>query len=153
MRRADTIHRAFLAALLLFLAFGVACGALVVWGFYFEKPYLEYRNLPFPPTLQRVRPGQIIPLTVVRCSSADDVRSYTVTHELRNEVPGKPTVIMPAELVAITPGCHRSTSLINLVPLGTPGGAYRVHGIAIVSGALRSISVPWTSQPFEVIEE
>lgn len=130
------------------IAVGLMVGALyLLW---FQEPYLTYKNLPFPPTLQTVKPGQVMPLTVVRCSSASTIKSYTITHELRNEDGRSPAVIMPATLVTVAPGCAQTTSLVNLVPAATPPGRYRIVGVAIVEGALRSIPVPWSSQAFEV---
>lgn len=133
-----------------FSILGAICGSLLVWAFFLETPFLSYQNLPFPPDLSTVRPGQVMPLTVERCSTARGIESYTVTHELRNERADLPAITMPAMLVTVQPGCHKSISLVNLVPAVTPAGVYRIHGVAIVQGSIKSFAVPWSSQPFEV---
>ena len=131
-------------------ALALACAGIVAWAMFIERPFLSYHNLPFPPELQRVKPGQVMPLTVERCSTASSIESYTVTHELRETTGKRPAIIIPATLVTVMPGCHKSTSLVNIVPGATPPGTYRIHGVAIVQGSLRSFAVPWSSQPFEV---
>ena len=35
---------------------------------FFERPWLSYKNVPFPPTVQSVRAGETIPMLVIRCS-------------------------------------------------------------------------------------
>lgn len=126
-------------------------GGIAVWAFYIEPPFLSYHNLPFPADLQRVKPGQVMPLTVERCSTSKNIESYTITHELRYESGDRPAIVMPATLVTVPPGCHRAINLVNLVPSVTPPGRYRIYGFAIVQGSLRSFAVPWSSQPFEVV--
>lgn len=131
-------------------ATGLLCGVLLAWAYFVQKPYLSYTNLPFPANLQQVKPGQVMPLTVRRCSSSSTIESYTVTHSLQNLDGKSPAVIMPATLVTVEPGCAISTSLIDLVPDATPPGKYRIVGVAIIQGTLRTFPVPWWSQEFEV---
>jgi hypothetical protein len=132
------------------IMFGGTVGFLAyLW---LEPPFLSYKNLPFPTKQYQVKAGQVIPLHVRRCSSAASVQAYAVTHELRSETrPEAPPYIMPAEFVTIVPGCEEGVSLINRVPDATPPDRYRVHGLAIINGPFRPRTVPWHSQPFEVV--
>jgi hypothetical protein len=130
----------------------VACIAILAYGLAFEKPFLRYENLPFPAKLQQVKRGEVIPILVRRCSTASEDRFYDVTHELRSQSdPGAPTYLMKTERVLIRPGCHESTSMVNRVPPDTPPGTYVATGLGVVDGMLRQLTVPWHSQPFEVL--
>lgn len=144
------MERALNCLLFIASALALVIAGLVIWGMFFERPYLTYQNLPFPPELQRVKPGQVMPLTVIRCSSASTIKSYLITHELERLDVATPNVLMKSEPTSIKPGCHQSTSLINLVPIATPPGTYRVVGVAVVDGLFHTFPVPWHSQSFEV---
>ncbi len=117
---------------------------------YFEPPYLRYEDLPWPVTLAKVRPGQVIPVRVRRCNDSKQVRAYTVTHQLVS-VDSERRYVMEPRLTTIEPGCETTTSEINVIPAGTPPGMYRVVGAGI-GDTLRSWAVPWHSQPFEVTQ-
>lgn len=129
-----------------------ACGLLIFYAFYIELPYLAYQNRPFPPTVSHIVAGNPIPLTVERCSSSDAEKSYTTTHALRNETSGL-TTLLPDVRVSIKPGCHRTTSKINVSPDGLSPGTYTVYGVAIIEGSFRKFNIPWNSEPFEIIEK
>ncbi len=129
-------------------------GFLLIWGVYslwFEPPWLSYKNLPFPVKVDVVRPGQKVPLRVVRCSKEKEERLYLLSHNLTNMSTGK-NYILISGAVPIKPGCHDETSLANEIPLTFDGedGTYMVSGVAEISGMIRQYTVKWHSQPFRI---
>jgi hypothetical protein len=129
----------------------LVCG-IVVWALWFERPFLSYKNLPFPTEMAVVRPGDVIPLRVARCNSSDTVRFYGITHELISlDRLNEPSSILRHETVALSPGCEESISRLNVIPPATQPGRYMARGIGIAQGMMRTFSVPWYSQPFEVV--
>jgi hypothetical protein len=140
----------FLCALASLMA--VLTAGVVAWALFVEQPWLSYENLPFPPVAAKVHAGDVIPLMVKRCSSAEQTRSYAITHSVQTlSGSGKP-VVMPSGFVTIEPGCEPPTvSEFNRIPMSVTPGMYRIHGVAVVDGTLRTFAVPWSSQPFEVI--
>ncbi len=118
---------------------------------FFDKPFLSYKNLPFPPVVQHVAPGEIVALTVHRCNSKDRPQTYTTTHTLVN-VHTNQFWILPNVTVAIQPGCILGTSLVNRVPEGAPPGLYKLFGMAEVPGVFRQHHVEWYTASFFVKE-
>jgi uncharacterized lipoprotein YbaY len=131
----------------------LVCGAFLVWALFVEESFLYYENLPFPAKLKQVHAGEAIPLVVRRCNKASTVRFYDVTHELhsasdRNSKP----YVLHSERVTLPPGCHETVSLVNVIPPNTPAGIYIASGLGITEGSIRTFSIPWRSQPFEVTQ-
>jgi hypothetical protein len=126
---------------------------LVVFAYATDKPYLTYKNLPFPPTVAKGHPGEVIPLHVIRCNSDNVVHSYTTTHSVE-DVETHYSWILTQKEVYIAPGCTDSTSHVNRMPIELPGGrTYRIFGIASVEGVMgRKHRVEWSSMPFEVVK-
>ncbi|WCD44268.1 hypothetical protein Tiera_012 [Polaromonas phage Tiera] len=114
-----------------------------------EQPYLYYQNLPFP-VLGEVHAGKAAPMSVERCNDTDTAQMYPTTHTLKNSATGA-EIIFPDVWISIQPGCHRSTSLLNKLPEGTPPGRYTFYGLAIVPGLLVSHKIKWYSEEFEVL--
>ena len=127
--------------------FTVAAG---VYFLYFEKPFLRYENIPFPPVGDKVVAGNTMPLTVRRCSTSKGMEIYTTTHSLYDVKNGQ-YYILPAVQVAVMPGCITATSMMNIIPFNTPAGTYIVIGTAEVRGTLKNHYVDWYSQQFEVV--
>lgn len=113
----------------------------------FEPPWLVYTNLPFPVLNSPVKAGNVVVIQVSRCSTARSTQIYTVSHALRG--PGLP-IILPATTVPIDPGCGSRVVATNKIPEGTPPGQYRLIGYGEIQGIIRSHSVQWHSQYFEV---
>lgn len=137
----------FAIAFLMFVAFSF--GALM-YALFFEEPYLSYENLPFPPLTPIVIAGDVVPLQVQRCNRSDNPKTYEIEHSLK-DVERNTTIVLPSLVVQIEPGCHKSVSLINLVPAETPSGRYRVVGLAKIQGFLRPHLVEWYSGEFVVV--
>lgn len=117
---------------------------------FFEPPWLTYTNTPFPVLNSPVRPGDPVKMTVARCSSASVTRLYALSRTLKgNGV----EIILPAGLVSIDPGCIRVESAANVIPIGTPAGTYTLHGYGEIQGVVRTSSVAWESQQFEVVPQ
>lgn len=128
-------------------------GGIAGWlaWLWFEPPWLTYTNVPFPARVIQVRAGEVVPVTVARCSTATEPRAYDVTRQLeRQDQPAQP-VLLPLARVTADPGCVTATSRLHAVPPGTPPGIYRLTGRALIEGSLHSHVVPWHSQPFEVV--
>jgi hypothetical protein len=135
-----------LAALLLITV------GLVTFAYVADKPYLTYKNLPFPPTIAYGHAGEVIPLHVVRCNSDDVVHSYTTTHSVE-DVETHYSWVLTQKEVYIAPGCSESNSEVNRLPVELPKGrTYCIFGIASVEGVFgRKHRVEWSSMPFEVL--
>lgn len=120
---------------------------MLMYLVYFEAPWLAYMNTPFPVLNSPVRSGTAVQMTVGRCSSANVTRVYALSRAL---VCGKDSIILPASLVSIEPGCTSVVSAVNIVPLGAPPGRCYLHGFGEIQGVVRTNSVEWQSQPFDV---
>lgn len=130
---------------------GMGLGALLMsW---LAPPYLSYQNLPFPVLLERVRPGEVVPLIVARCSTASAEKTYELTRELRSMTdPRAPAIVIGATTLSVPPGCRTTLNEAHTVPSNTPPGTYRIHGVAILPGIVRTHYVPWVSRPFVVTQ-
>lgn len=114
-----------------------------------EKPYLSYKNLPFPPVMESARQGEIMPLRVIRCNSDSDPHSYDLSNSLFNLDTGVYT-ILPGFAVMISPGCTDAILRINRMPIDLPPGRYQLFGTAEIRGTVRTFIVDWHSVPFNV---
>lgn len=139
-------HR-FISNIFLITLYIVA--AVALYFAFFERPFLSYPRLPFEPTKLFVKPGEVVPLQVLRCSSSATPRAYTIARSMQLISTGR-HYVMPDILVEIKPGCHEETSLANHVPLGIPDGEYKIFGLSEVPGAWRTNYVSWQSGPFTV---
>lgn len=124
------------------------CWGWLAWLVLFAEPFLTYGNSPFPVETPFVKPGEVAITLVTRCNSSAVSRVYTIAHELI-DAQGNATLIL-ASTVGVSPGCHTDRNFRNIIPLGTPPGKKRLHGIAEVQGFLRTHLVEWYSQEFEV---
>ena len=124
-------------------------GALYMYARYFEAPFLYYQNLPFPVETSTFA-GDIVPVSVERCSTSDQKETYVVTHMLKNLGTGE-TFILDDQTVEIDPGCHRDSSKINKVPAWIKPGKYQVTGTAIIEMRVGQRRVPWYTEPFIVL--
>ena len=130
------------------------CAAFVIYGRYFEQPFLYYQNLPFPPIFRIVTVGSLVPLEVERCSRSDKKETYTTTRRqvhLPKEGETKlPDIILESKDVDILPGCHRELSKLNTASPFTPPGTWMFTGTALVPGLIRTHEIQWYSEPVEV---
>ena len=127
-----------------------ACVCLFVYGYFIEKPYLRYQNLPFPPLRQQIHAGDVVTLSVERCNDSDQKQTYITSHAIHNEGT-KVLVLLPPVSVDIEAGCHRANSQVNHSPADTKPGIYTFQGTATVPGLLRMFNVHWYSESFEVV--
>ncbi|MGI4936561.1 MAG: hypothetical protein ACRYF5_07420 [Janthinobacterium lividum] len=137
----------------LFKVTSVTCvivASLLVYSTFFAAPFLYYQNLPFN-VISKAYPGQVVELAVERCSRSDKAQSYSTTHSIKNTRTNV-SVLLPQLDVSIEPGCHRSTSKLNIVPPDTRPGTYIVWGVATIdNGFFGNSKVEWYSEPFEVL--
>lgn len=124
--------------------------SVLFYFWFFEKPFLTYKNIPFPPQMIQVYPGEIIPFHEERCNSDDKPRNYDSTHSLLNIDTHEP-LLLPDVKIMIQPGCTTAVSLLNRVPPETPPGKYVVFGTAEVHGTIRDFYIEWRTQEFEVV--
>lgn len=130
----------------------LAVGMLPTYFLLLERPYLSYRNLPFPVVAQPVRPGDTVSLNVARCNSDRIPHNYATTHSVQNLDTGV-VLLLPDVEVMILPGCTIGESRINKLPDHLFPGRYRVYGMAEVRGTLRTHYIDWYSEPFTVLPE
>jgi hypothetical protein len=145
-----SMHKAQYAALLSVSMMFATVGILFYFWF-FEAPYLTFKNIPFPPVVTEAHPGDIIPLSIERCSSASKTKNYSTSHSLIN-VETNVNILLPDVRILIEPGCTSAVSLINRIPPETPPGKYIVIGTADISGTLREYHLDWRSQEFRVLQ-
>jgi hypothetical protein len=136
-----------------FLVSMAAINWTLVYHFFYQEPYLTYRNLPFPPLQETVKAGHIMPVRVVRCNSDSMPRTYTITRSLEPiDSPMPRYYVLESQTIRIKPGCTDETSLANKLPEDVTPGKYRLIGQAEINMGLRTHQVEWTSEPFEVVE-
>jgi len=116
-----------------------------------DKPYLQYKNLPFPTKQLAVKAGQVMPLQVERCNTDSVPHNYSTSHAMQNLVT-RESYILPEAIVNIMPGCTSSESRVNRLPDNVTPGKYRLFGIAEIQGRFTTHFVEWHSQPFEVVQ-
>ena len=121
--------------------------SMLMYLVFFEPPWLSYTNEPFPVLNSPVKGGDPVQMVVERCSEAKVTRIYAVSRTL---VGSHTSIILPASLAAIDPGCTSVVSAVNVVPIGTPPGTYTLRGYGEIQGIVRTSSIRWVSQPFEV---
>lgn len=127
--------------------------SFTILGFYFfEKPKMYYKNLPFPVQPHVLKPGQAVPSYVERCNTDDGLTTYTITRVLQS-MDGGESIVLPPIQVILEPGCKASKSLVSVIPYGTKPGTYRMIGKATLDGTVRKFVVDWYTQPFEVVCE
>ena len=135
----------------MFWVFAASLTATLVYLRYFEPPFLSYKGMPFQ-VEGPARPGESVKLIVTRCNSDSKPRDYELSHWLHNIDTGDEPVPLPAGKVpTIKPGCWTGRSAMNVIPVGTPPGRYRVGGAGMAEGTLRTIPVEWYSETFEVL--
>ena len=125
--------------------------AFVVWLSVFDGPWLTYPVQPFPVLMQPVHAGEVVPLRVLRCNNGETTRTYIFSHSLVSVDKARPDVILPPITSSIAPGCATVESRVNIVPPGTAPGRYRIEGNTEINGNVRSFSVLWNSEVFEVV--
>ena len=124
---------------------------MILYLVFFEPPWLVYSNLPFPVLNNPVRAGEAVELKVSRCSSDTHTRLYAISHKLVPSDGGDVTILRATES-SIEPGCNTLKSSINVVPLDAKPGKYVVTGYGEIQGIIRSSSIAWRSEEFEVVK-
>lgn len=145
--KADTISNGIAISLVAGMFLTVS---ILFYFWFFESPFLTYKNIPFPPKILQVYPGEIVPFSVERCNSDAKPRNYQSTHSLLNIETHEP-LLLPDVKVMIQPGCTTAESLLNRVPPETPPGKYVVFGTAEVHGTIRDFYIDWRTQEFTVL--
>ena len=154
------IVAAWILASMIVLGTSISAGTVIYYGWY-ERSWLVYTNLPFPiineplrdrhpGELPQVKVGEPALTLVGRKSLLTITRNYTVSHSLICH--HQPEQILASESVALRAGFNgKVVSRINIVPLKTEPDICHVEGIADVPGQIRNITVPWSSEEFEVV--
>lgn len=119
----------------------------------FDTPFLVYKNSPFPVVNSPVHAGEAARIIVMRCSEADELRVYRVSHALHgaSDKGAARHASLPATLAQIEPGCKELSSAVNVIPPDTPTGRYYLDGYAEVAGVLRTHLVYWRTRTFDVV--
>ena len=147
--------RVLKALMVLFAAAFLALSGLLGLYAYTEEAWLSYRNVPFPPLVSVVHPGELVPLRVVRCSSRKELSNYVITRRLHN-IDTDEYYVLGESNVQISPGCTDETSLANRAPETVSGGRptsagqYEIVGLARVPGMFRTFEVAWRSGRFRI---
>lgn len=128
---------------------------LLLWIGLEAAPYLEqnpisYTNQPFPVD-GPIRPGGVIPMHVIRCSSLQDTTDIEFARSLIR-VDGETRAYSLGDgRSVVLPGCMESLTGTSVVPENVVPGYYQVVGVVTVNGAARTHKVSYRSATFEVI--
>lgn len=141
-----------LAVWLFALIVGNSLWTLLLADKFVEKPYLTYKNLPFPVLQKQVFAGEIIPILVIRCNDTEEMQNYNTTRALENVVT-KENFLLEEQRLLIKPGCTQSESRVNKIPPTVPPGKYYIYGTAEVRGHSHFLILDWRTQEFEVIKK
>jgi hypothetical protein len=127
-----------------------------VFGAYFlcvEQPWLSYTQLPFRVISRQVKTGEAVMMSVLRCNSDTKTRVYMVSHILMPEDRAHlHPIMLPATATSIAPGCSEILSTVNVVPPGAAPGRYHVEGFAEINGTIKTFSIGWSSETFNVVQ-
>ena len=124
-----------------------------MYSVFFERPWLVYKNVPFPPVAHKIHAGDVIPLHVERCNSSAVRRVYRFSHALvSNDRPRELPLTLPESMGFVAPGCQEFDSDANTIPLGTTPGTYHIIGLSEINMTVGTVLVEWYSQTFEVIK-
>ena len=123
----------------------------IIYVLFIEKPALHYTNLPFPVLKNPVYPGDVLPLSISRCSDANGRRVITSSRYLENLGDDQEVLVLEMIAAIIPPGCVTQTVNIHRVPESTAPGNYRLIGVTIVPGLIRDFHIDWYSAPFKVV--
>ena len=135
-----------------FLILGVAIYAVNMYSSYVEKPWLSYRNLPFPMT-EQAYPGGKIEFVVVRCNSSNEVKQIVSTRALVPEDTTMMSIVFDFVFVNVAPGCSPAVTLSTNVPESTPPGFYRYVGKSKIKGLISEHEVDWNTTLLEVVKK
>jgi hypothetical protein len=116
-----------------------------------EQSWLEYRQLPFQVTVDRVRQGDYVPVRVSRCNNSDRTHSYIVDRSFEDMATRQPRS-RSSSIFLMPPGCEDSIAHAAQVPSDLAPGRYRIVGITEVHTEHRAIFIDWSTTEFEVIE-
>ena len=135
-----------------FLILGVTIYAVNMYSSYVEKPWLSYRNLPFPMT-EQAYPGGKIEFVVVRCNSSSEVKQIVSTRALVPEDITMMSIVFDFVFVNVAPGCSPAVTLSTNVPESTPPGFYRYVGKSKIKGLISEHEVDWNTTLLEVVKK
>ena len=131
------------------ILFTASC-LFAMYAAFFEVSYLDYPVQPFPIIVQPIKPGDVIPMWVTRCNSSDSVKTYKITHIIKNISTGKAYLLPDVEVTIEASRCVTETSLIHIAPKSLENGLYQVFGEAHTNGIIRKFHVKYWSGIFEV---
>ena len=136
--------RNFLLGAMAFLI--MLIGAVYVYSYYIEEPYLSYYPLPFPMVSATVYPGGVAAAIAKRCNKKSAVMSYASTRQLKRENSSQPAVILESIQISAEPGCTTVSTRANVVPDDTQPGFYRFSGVAVIQGLMIEHRVVWNTE-------
>lgn len=134
----------------------LSIGILVLWLAFFEDPWLSYDVQPHSTYQGGVNLGDVIPTHISRTNHSNRSQVYVVTRELVNLGTGQSYVMASFTTPKLKPGHSEVDSLSHIMPRvladgsKPPAGMYLLRGESEIQGLVRSMSVPWISQPFYV---
>ena len=123
------------------------------YTFFFELPWLSYPKPIFEIVGRNYYyPNEVVPLQVLVCSSANENKSYLVTHSLKS-LDDNRFYILAEAYVSAEPGCKPSISYINRLPGDLPTGKYIIFGASRIKGLFKTHDIKWQTNEFTVLEK
>ena len=134
----------------------VSIGAFVLWLAFFEEPWLTYDIQPHATYQGGVNLGEVIPMLVSKTNHSNRAQVYVITRELVSAETGETHTLPSITTTKMKPGHVSENSLAHVMPRQFADGSkpqagmYFLRGESEIQGLVRSMAVPWISQPFYV---
>ena len=133
------------------LSVSISLTTAYLWRF--EEPFLSYVGpKPFHLVSPTVIAGQPILFEVQRCSSAKEMRSYTISRRMVSLTPGVKDIDLAPIPWFIDPGCDAAPSITHgHVTPREARGRYYLRGWSEAPGTVRQHIVQWQTEPFDLV--
>lgn len=133
--------------LLLIIGVGIATWSLL---YFFDKPLVEYNNLPYKVQEKVVYPGDIITFEVDFCVKKDTPYSFT---QMFYNIDTGEEYYLPHRMVAVHEGCAVVTSTPKEIPDYVSEGNYILKFELYIPGRFRTHTVEAETTVFEVMNQ
>lgn len=141
-------------------------GVIATVGYGFE-PFMAsvtpdpiaFQNVPFPILNPRpIHQGDVLRIQATRCTNEDHPIVATRTRALQSVTPdgdktGMRRVLLPMDSSVSDPGCVTSVGTSTVITDDITPGYWRLEGVSQATGRWKSVTVPWQTEVFEVVED
>ena len=143
-----------LKAVVCIIAFLSASASLTMaYMWRFEEPFLSYTvPVPFILLSKTITAGQPILFEIQRCSTAKELRGYTIFRRMVSLTPGVKDIDLLPIPWFIDPGCDPNPTVTHahVTPI-TARGRFYLKGFGEAPGMMKPLIVRWQTEPFDVV--